>query len=179
MNQLGKFMGWVIFGAVILVFALLFGVCDLIGGDDNDGKNGLGKIELVSHEYECMSHECGGDYGRGGGGYEGDRSDRRYEDGGYNDWGGGSDGNSGGRYEGGRGGSDYDGDGDGNRCRNFCFYGIPEPDPNGSKTASLFPPTPEGIRDFVLNTIKGGIEMGRLFADTTITFVENLMVGLA
>lgn len=45
----------------------------------------------------------------------------------HDDWGGGSDGNSGGEYEGGRGGSDYDGDGDGNRCRNFCFYGVPYP----------------------------------------------------
>lgn len=45
----------------------------------------------------------------------------------HDDWGGGSDGNAGGEYEGGRGGSDYDGDGDGNRCRNFCFYGVPYP----------------------------------------------------
>jgi hypothetical protein len=44
---------------------------------------------------------------------------------------------------------------------------------------SLFPPTPDGIRAFVVNTIKGGIEMGRLFAETTIKFVEDLMVGIA
>ena len=49
--------------------------------------------------------------------------DHDYRDG----WDGGSDGNSGGEYEGGRGGADYDGDGDGNRCRNFCFYGVPYP----------------------------------------------------
>lgn len=44
---------------------------------------------------------------------------------------------------------------------------------------SLFPPTPEGVRDFVLATIQAGIEMGRLFADTVITFVSNLLVGIA
>jgi hypothetical protein len=56
--------------------------------------------------YECMSHECGGD-----------------------DWGGGSDGNTGYDGEGGRSGDTYQ-DGDGN-CRNFCFYGIPAPEPGG------------------------------------------------
>lgn len=187
MNNIGKFFGWIIFGLVVLFFAVLFGVCDLVGGDDND-HDGMGRIQLVSHEYECMSHECGGDYGGDyggddGGGYDdgygrGDRSDSRYEEGGYYG-GGGADGNHGGRYEGGRGGSDYDGDGDGNRCRNFCFYGIPEPDPGGPQQASLFPPTPGGVRDFVVNVTKSGIEMGRLFAETTITFVENLLVGLA
>jgi hypothetical protein len=45
--------------------------------------------------------------------------------------------------------------------------------------SSLIPPTPEGIRDFVLSVMQGGIEMGRLFADTTITFVSNLLVGIA
>lgn len=45
--------------------------------------------------------------------------------------------------------------------------------------ASLFPPTPQGIRDFVVSTIKSSIDLGRLFADTTITFVENLMIGIA
>lgn len=44
---------------------------------------------------------------------------------------------------------------------------------------SLFPPTPDGIRAFVVSTIQGGIEMGRLFAETTIRFVENLLVGIA
>lgn len=44
---------------------------------------------------------------------------------------------------------------------------------------SLFPPTPDGIREFVTNTIMSSIELGRLFADTTITFVSNLLVGIA
>lgn len=48
-----------------------------------------------------------------------------------------------------------------------------------SNTQSLFPPSPEGIKNFVLSTIKSSIELGRLFADTTITFVENLMFGIA
>jgi hypothetical protein len=58
--------------------------------------------------------------------------DHDYDDG----WGGpGSDGNSGGEYEGGRSGDDYDGDGDGNRCRNFCFYGVPYPGQPGTAPA--------------------------------------------
>lgn len=44
---------------------------------------------------------------------------------------------------------------------------------------SLFPPTPDGIRQFVVSTIKSGVEMGRLFAETTIAFVENLLIGIA
>ena len=47
-----------------------------------------------------------------------------YDDGDYS--------GSGGRYEGGQGGEDYDGDGDGNRCRNFCFYGVPYPGQPGA-----------------------------------------------
>lgn len=44
---------------------------------------------------------------------------------------------------------------------------------------SLFPPTPDGIRQFVVATVQAGIDMGRLFADTVITFVSNLLVGIA
>lgn len=44
---------------------------------------------------------------------------------------------------------------------------------------SLFPPSPDAIRQFVISTIQAGIELGRLFADTTITFVSNLLVGIA
>ena len=107
--------------------------------------------------YECMDHEyCGGGWGDGG-------------DGGY------SEGNQGYGGGGGRSG-DMEQDGD-NNCRNFCFYGVPMP--GEQRQQSLFPPTPEGVRDFVLNTMKGGIELGRLFAEATITFVENLFIGLA
>lgn len=46
--------------------------------------------------------------------------------------------------------------------------------------ASLFPvPTPDGIRQFVLATIEGGIGLGKLFANATIDFVSSLMVGIA
>jgi hypothetical protein len=51
--------------------------------------------------------------------------------------------------------------------------------PPDEQPQSLFPPSFEGIKSFVTATIKGGIDMGRMFADTTITFVENLMMGLA
>jgi hypothetical protein len=138
--------GLALIGAIVVLFVLaLFAVCSL--GDDDES---LGRVQLVSHDYECQSHDCG------------------------DDWGGGSDGNTG--YGGGGGqGGDTDQRGDHN-CRNFCFYGIPAP---GEQPQSLFPPTPEGIRDFVLATMQAGIEMGRLFADTTITFVSNLLVGIA
>lgn len=149
-------------GALVIMIAGL-GLCGDALFEDEDEVDDLGlRVELVSHDYCAADHEgCGGD-----------------------DWGGGSDGNSGGRYEGGRGGSDYDGDGDGPRCRNFCFYGIPPPDgappgEGGGQLASLFPPTPDAVREFVLASIKGGIEMGRLFAETVIKFVENLLIGIA
>jgi len=56
---------------------------------------------------------------------------------------------------------------------------VPVPFHCDPKPASLFPPSFEGVKSFVLATIKSGIEMGRLFADTTITFVENLLFGIA
>lgn len=45
--------------------------------------------------------------------------------------------------------------------------------------ASLFPPSPDAIRQFVVSTISGGIELGRLFAEATIKFVESLLLGIA
>lgn len=44
---------------------------------------------------------------------------------------------------------------------------------------SLFPPSPGAIRDFVIGTIEAGLEMGQLFADTTIRFVSRLLIGIA
>lgn len=44
---------------------------------------------------------------------------------------------------------------------------------------SLFPPSPDAVRAFVVNTVKAGINMGRLFADTVITFVQDIFVGIA
>lgn len=141
--------------AVLIVVGIVFVLGALVAGCFavvND-ENSYARLELVSHRSEDPCEE----YGDCEGDYQG--------------------GPSGGRYEGGRGGSDYDGDGDGNRCRNFCFYGVPLP--GQDQPRSLFPPTPEGVRDFVLAVTKSGIEMGRLFADTTITFVSDLLIGLA
>jgi hypothetical protein len=126
---------------LVIVFACgaLVASCVAVTNDDG-GFEGLRRLELVSHEYECQDHDgCG---------------------------------NSGGEYEGGRSGDQGDGDG---QCRNFCNITVPTPvSPQG-----LIPPTPDGVRQFVLGVMQGGIEMGRLFADTTITFVSNLLVGLA
>lgn len=138
---------------VLIIVGVVFVLGALVAGCIavvNDD-NSLGSIRLVSHERDRCYDDCG------------------------DDWGGGSDGNSGGDYEGGRSG-DNDQRGDHN-CRNFCFYGVPIP--GQQQPQSLFPPTPTGIRDFVLAVTKSGIEMGRLFADTTITFVSNLLVGIA
>lgn len=69
-----------------------------------------------------------------------------------------------------------DGDG-GQHPKAACLAPVPfhcDPAP-----ASLFPPSPDGIRAFVVSTIRAGVEMGRLFADTTISFVANLLVGIA
>lgn len=45
--------------------------------------------------------------------------------------------------------------------------------------ASLFPPTPAGIRDFVVNTTRAGLDLGQAFADLTIKFVGDLLIGIA
>lgn len=138
----------IIIAAIFVAGMALAGCIALVNRDDS---RSLGRVELVSHDYECRSHDCGD-----------------------ND--GGSDGNTGYDGEGGQGG-DTDQRGDHN-CRNFCFYGVPIPG-GGEQPQSLFPPTPDGVRQFVLSTIQGGIELGRLFSDATITFVSNLLVGIA
>lgn len=138
-----------IIAGVIFLLGVLVAGCIAVVNDDDS----MGRVVLTSHRYEDPCDEYG-DCEDGGGDYQG--------------------GPSGGRYEGGRGGeNDQRGD---HNCRNFCFYGVPLP---GQQPESLFPPTPTGVRDFVLAVTKSGIEMGRLFADTTITFVSDLLVGLA
>jgi hypothetical protein len=67
------------------------------------------------------------------------------------DGGGDGNGNNGGEYEGGKSG-DTDQRGDHN-CRNFCFYGIPNPAPGGQQPKGFIPPQPgkipQQIADFV------------------------------
>lgn len=45
--------------------------------------------------------------------------------------------------------------------------------------SSLFPPSYDAVRDFVLAMIGGGIALGRLFAEATIAFVESVLLGIA
>jgi hypothetical protein len=162
-------------GAVIglvLLGALAASCVALVNDEDSSGP----AVVLVSHDYCAADHDGCGD-----------------------DWGGGSDGNTGYDGEGGRSG-DTDQRGDHN-CRNFCFYGVPMPGdggggsepatlgarppldgtglPGGGGPRSLFPPTPEGIRAFVLATMEAGLGLGRLFADATIDFVSTILVGIA
>jgi hypothetical protein len=128
--------------------------------------------------------------GGAGPAYAAHRRDRcRYEDCGdrYGDGGsGGGQGASGGDYGHGKNGDQ--GDAGRDQCHSFCnnVIIIPDPTKNGDQPPpkdqqpkQLFPPSPAGIRDFVVSTVKSGIELGRVFADTTIAFVENLMLGLA
>lgn len=44
---------------------------------------------------------------------------------------------------------------------------------------SLFPPSFEAVKNFVLAMIEGGIGLGRLFAEATIRFVESVLFGIA
>ncbi len=138
-----------------VLFVFVAGTCAFCG-DDDDNQHSMGRVVLVSHERDrCYYEDCGGDGG----------------DGGYS---GGNQGYGGG---GGRSG-DYDG-GPGDDCRNACGNTIIVPTPGGKEKASLFPPTPVGIRDFVVNTTKAGLALGQAFADLTVKFVSDLLIGMA
>lgn len=113
MNERGSITFGPIVGVIVIILAFigLLAVCN----DSDDNVDGLGRITLVSHERsQCYDDYDCDDYGRGGDGGS---------SGGHQGYGGG----------GGRGGADYDGDGDGNRCRNFCIYGLPAPGEGGKK----------------------------------------------
>jgi len=177
-DQWGEWTFGPIAGLIIVVLAIIgfFAVCT--GGDDDNPRTmAPTSIQLVSH-YEdggygdCEYEDC---Y-QGGDGYDQDNG---------SDW------------------SNRDNDNRQRRSfspgpfdrspidmRNACISldcsgrdknkdREDEPRREPMTTQSLFPPTPEGIKNFVVQTVKGGIEMGRLFADTTITFISNLMVGIA
>lgn len=96
---------------VVLVLGGIASSCDALF-EDEDEVNDLG-ITVTEQAYREGDYcTTGHERSRCGGGYSG--------------------GPSGGYYEGGQGGEDYDGDGDGNRCRNFCFYGVPYPGQPGT-----------------------------------------------
>lgn len=147
--------------AILVFFGLLGVACGAcFDGDDHD--DSLGRVELIRHD------RSGDDYGNDDGGrYGNDNDNRRCR---------------------------------GNNCRGSFSPGPFDRSPvdvhdncvsldcGGSKDggppaeehpAQLFPPSPAGVRDFVLATVKSGIELGRVFSDVTITFVENLLLGLA
>lgn len=94
--------GAITFGPVVGVVVIVLALVGLFAICGDGEEDGLGRVQRISHEYCAADHDCGG-------------------------WGGGSDGNTGYDGEGGQGGDTYQ-DGDGN-CRNFCFYGIPDPEP--------------------------------------------------
>lgn len=159
--------------AVLLLLGL--GVCTdaLFHDEDEPDDLGQARIVLISHERDCddWNGECGeGSYSGGDYGHN-RRDDRNRNRGAF----------SPGPFD--RSPVDFSdscisldcsGRDDGRRRRDD------EPPPDEPMvTQSLFPPSFEGVKTFVLSTIKSSIELGRLFADTTITFVENLLFGIA
>ena len=172
MRQRGQFLPLGIGVIILLVLAFigLLAVCTP-GEDDHT----LGKIQLVSHEYrdggDCeWEGDCGDGYYSGGDYGHNRRDDRNRNRGAF----------SPGPFD--RSPVDFS-----NSCISLDCSGRerdrrdrerPPPD-EPMVTQSLFPPSFESVKSFVLSTIKSSIELGRLFADTTITFVENLMFGIA
>lgn len=161
----------IIIGIVFLAGVLVAGCVALVNDEDS-----LGRVELVSHEYrdggDCeWEGDCGGQYSSGGDYGHNRRDDRHRNRGAF----------SPGPFD--RSPVDFS-----NSCISLDCSGRDEgrrrrrdepPPDDPQRTQSLFPPTPDGIKQFVLTTIQAGIELGRLFADTTITFVSNLLVGIA
>lgn len=122
---------------------------------------------LISHERDCWDDDCGGQNSSGGDYGHNRRDDRNRNRGAF----------SPGPFD--RSPVDFS-----NSCISLDCSGRDEgrrrgQPPPEERTQSLFPPSFEGVKSFVLATIKSGIEMGRLFAETTITFVENLLFGIA
>lgn len=160
-RQHGQAVLFLAVAVVLLAFVGLLAVCTP-GEDDHS----LGRIQLVSHEDcddwngDCGDYSSGGDYGHNR------RDDRNRNRGAF----------SPGPFD--RSPVDFS-----NSCISLDCSGREKKDDrrdrDGMRPASLFPPSPDAIRQFILATIKSGIEMGRLFADTTITFVSNLLVGIA
>jgi hypothetical protein len=111
-------------GVMVVLLAIFFSACFSNAG----AQHSLGKIQLISHHRHHDRDRDGDQYG------DGDNSN----------------GNTGYDGEGGKSG-DTDQRGDHN-CRNFCFYGIPQPG-GGQKLAGFFPPNPgkipQQISDFV------------------------------
>lgn len=104
-----------IVGIVVVVLAIV-GFFALCNENEEVDVDGLGRVELVSHDYDdgCWEGEC-----------------YRYDE---RNGGGSGDGRGGdGRFGGGRSG-DYDGgDGDGDRCRNVCNNTFPLPGSEGRR----------------------------------------------
>lgn len=166
--------------AIFIFVALLFGACAVcVNDDDHDS---LGRVQLLAHHHD----DQGDDYGDGDGSRQGN-------------------GNRQGRCRGDqcRGSFspgpfdrspvdvhdncvslDCSGEGGkhppaGGQQPESLGCAVPVPFHCDPAPTSLFPPSPGAVRDFVVNTIKAGIELGQLFANTTISFVENIVIGIA
>lgn len=152
--------------AITIGIVALIGLLSVCTGGEDD--QSLGRLELVSHERDrCYGDECY-DQGDGAGGYGSDyghnrRDDRNRNRGAF----------SPGPFD--RSPVDFS-----NSCISLDCSGREKDRDEGRRPASLFPvPTPDGVRQFVLATIEGGIGLGKLFANATIDFVSSLMVGIA
>lgn len=162
-------------GLLVVLMAIAFAVC--VGTTGASQSRSLGRIHLVSHRYDdggdCdWNGDCGDDYGGNRYGGEGNHNDNR-------------------RCRGDQcRGSFSPGPFDRSpiEMHDVCVsldcsgrekkHKDDKPPPDESPQ-SLFPPSVDGVKAFVLQTIQSGLELGRVFSDTTITFVGNLLVGIA
>lgn len=156
-------------GAIVVFFGLLAVACGACAHDGSDKGHSLGRVQLVGYDRggddgSCDDSGCN-DYGNHGNQRrcQGDNCRGSFSPGPFD-----------------RSPIDFS-----NSCISLDCSGRdkgdkkqPPPD-GGQQPKQLFPPSPAGVRDFVLGTVKSSIELGKVFADTTITFVENLMLGLA
>lgn len=143
-------------GLVVVLMAIFFAAC-FNSASGTPAHRSLGRTEPIRHDRACDPNwdDCGRGSGNGNRGYDG---------------------------EGGRSG-DTNQRGDRN-CRNICGNTVVIPDPRGDQPppkdqqpASLTDPTklPQAIQQI----IKAGLDMGQLFADGTIKFVETMLTALA
>ena len=86
---------------------------------------------------------------------------------------GGGNGASGGDYGHGKNGDQ--GDAGHDQCHSFCNNVIVVPDPTAPKQLT----NPSKLPAVIQSIIKGGLDLGQLFATGTIKFVEDLFTALA
>lgn len=138
-------------GVIVVLMAIFFSACfSNVGAVP---RRSLGRVELIRHD-RCRHDRCGDRYG------DGDSSN----------------GNTGYDGEGGHGGDQ--GDAGHDQCHSFCNNIIVIPDPT-KKDQPKSLTDPRKLPQVIAQIAKSGLDMGQLFATTTIKFVEDLFTALA